>query len=194
MGILYTNKYNSYMRRLSMMMRYLILCGGFITPIFCYNMIPDINILHDPLSRFGIEQSTKIIWLIFILIMGTVLLIIGKKANDNILNKTKRYILNLILYTAIGSFIMSGVIDMSIKMTHLVLAALFFLLYVVYIFIFGIYSSQYRILRYAICITIINLLVLIPTFTLGISYGLFEVVFIGSVLFWNFVLNILISK
>ena len=157
-------------------------------------MIPGINILNDPLSRFGVEQNTKLIWLSFIIIMGIALLIFGKSANNNILNKTHRYILNLVLYTAIGSFIMSGIIDMTVQLTHLVLAGMFFLLYVLYIFIFGIYSSQYRILRYAICITIINLLFLIPTFTLGISYGLFEVVFIGSVLFWNFILNLLISK
>ncbi len=194
MGLLYTSSFKPCWNKMFMVLRYLILCGGFITPIFCYNMIPDINILHDPLSRFGVEQSTRFIWLGFILIMGTALLVFGKNANNNILNKTHRYILNLVLYTAIGSFIMSGFIDMNVRMTHLVLAGMFFLMYVAYIFIFGICAKQYRILRYAICITIINLLFLIPTFTLGISYGLFEVVFVGSVLFWNFILNLLVSK
>lgn len=194
MGALYTTTYKLCMKRMFMFLRYLILCGGFITPIFCYNMIPGISILHDPLSRFGVEPNTKVIWLIFIFIMGIALLVFGKNANNNIMNKTHRYILNLVLYTSIGSFIMSGVIDMNVRLTHLVLAGLFFLLYVIYIFIFGIYATQYRILRYAICITIINLLFLIPTFTMGISYGLFEVVFVGSVLFWNFILNLFVSK
>jgi hypothetical protein len=167
----------------------LILLIGLLTPIFCYCIVPGISIINDPLSRFGIEENTKVVWLGFIITMALSLLFFGKAANMKIANLSHRTQLNLILYTAIVSFILSGIIDMSIRMTHLVFACVFFLFYVIYIIIFGIYSEQYRILRYAILLGLVNVLFLIPTFTLGISFGIFEIVFICSVIFWNFILN-----
>ena len=46
---------------------------GIAVPIFCFYILPTINILFDPLSKFGIEKETKSIWLWFIQIISILL-------------------------------------------------------------------------------------------------------------------------
>lgn len=159
---------------------------GIIIPILCYYAIPSINILNDPLSRFGIEPSTKFIWILFNQLMSLALLSIGMECNERITNKLQNKILKFLLYTSLACFSLSGFITMDIKYIHLTLAGLFFLLYIGYIFWYGIFVRIKKITMLSMLLVSICVFALFPTFMLPISYGSFEVVFILSLIIWNY--------
>lgn len=161
---------------------------GIIIPIICYFAIPNINILNDPLSRFGIEPETKFVWILFNQLMSLALLSIGRECNERITNPLHNKILKWLLYLALACFSLSGFITMDIKYPHLTLAGLFFLLYVGYIFWYGVFIKVRRITILSIILVALCVLALFPTFMLSISYGSFEVVFISSVIIWNYVM------
>jgi len=174
-------------------MRHLVLFIGFMIPLFCYNINP-IDILRDPLSRFGIDDSTQLIWISFNTIMALALLIFGISSNNRIQNLATRRVLDYVLYTALSAFVLSGFITMDVRIIHIILAGLFFMLYVVYILIFGISYREFGLFKYAVALGIINIMFILTTISLNISYCIFEIGFICSIIFWNSIMNTKILK
>lgn len=168
--------------------RKLSLILGILIPVICFSMIPDISIINDPLSRFGIEDNTKIIWIIFNVLMAFALFSIGYEANQDIEDPTKRKLLNYLISFSSMFFALSGIITMEFKVPHLTLAGLFFFSYTAYIFWYGMFSKYKRQTLYSMILTGVTFLPVIPTFTMDISYGSFEVVFISVVIIWNYFL------
>lgn len=168
--------------------RKLSLILGILIPIVCFLMIPDISIINDPLSRFGIEDNTRIIWIIFNILMAFALFSIGYESNKEIEDATKRKMLNYLISFSSMFFALSGVITMDIKIPHLTLAGLFFLSYTAYIFWYGMFCKYKRLTLYSMILTCVTLVPAIPTFAMDISYGTFEVVFISVVVTWNYLL------
>lgn len=156
---------------------------GFVIPIVCYLLLPDASLLSDPLSRFGIEPRTQTLWIVFNQLMSIALLMIGNMANEKFEGR-RRKIMNTLLVFSCLNFSLSGMITMDIHIPHLTLAALFFLGYCAYMFWYGKFS---RLSVGVIC----TILVLFPALAIGItpimgiSYGMFEVVFILSVIVFN---------
>lgn len=171
----------NYYRKISIIL-------GIIIPIICYFMISDANILNDPLSRFGIEPQTKAIWILFNQLMALSLLSTGIESNKIIKNTLHKRILSYLLYPSLICFSLSGFITMDIKYIHLSLAAAFFLLYLGYIFWYGIFSKIKRITALSSIIVLVCVLSLLISISLKISYGVFEVVFILSVIIWNYIM------
>lgn len=161
---------------------------GIIIPIICYYAIPNISILNDPLSRFGIEPETKFIWIAFNQLMSLALLSIGLESNEKIKNTLHKKILDWLLYLSLICFSLSGFITMDIKYLHLTLAGAFFLLYIGYIFWYGIFIKVKKITIISSILVALCVLALFPTFMLPISYGSFEVVFVSSVIFWSYIM------
>jgi hypothetical protein len=156
---------------------------GFIIPIVCFLMLPDVSLLEDPLSRFGIEPRTQTLWIIFNQLMSIALLVMGRSANEGF-SGIKRRILDGLLIFSCMNFALSGFITMDMHIPHLTLATLFFLGYCAYMFWFGRFSKLSVSLICTILVLFPSLTIAITPF-LGISYGLFEVVFILSVVIFN---------
>ena len=161
---------------------------GVIIPILCYISIPNISILNDPLSRFGIEPDTKLIWIIFNQMMCLSLLSIGIESNSHIISSYHRKVLNTLLYSSITCFSLSGFITMDIRYLHLTLAGLFFMLYIGYIFWYGIILRNIKMTIISMILVSLCILALFPTFMLPISYGSFEVIFVSSIIIWNYIM------
>ena len=161
---------------------------GIAIPIICYYAIPNISILNDPLSRFGIEPETKFIWISFNQLMSLALLSIGLESNEKIKNTLHKKILDWLLYLSLICFSLSGFITMDIKYLHLTLAGAFFLLYIGYIFWYGIFIKVKKVTIISSILVVLCVLALFPTFMLPISYGSFEVVFVSSVIFWSYII------
>ena len=161
---------------------------GIAIPIICYYAIPNISILNDPLSRFGIEPETKFIWIAFNQLMSLALLSIGLESNEKIKNTLHKKILDWLLYLSLICFSLSGFITMDIKYLHLTLAGAFFLLYIGYIFWYGIFIKVKKVTIISSILVVLCVLALFPTFMLPISYGSFEVVFVSSVIFWSYII------
>jgi len=162
---------------------------GIAVPIFCFYIIPDINILFDPLSKFGIEKETKLIWMWFIQIIALLLYI----NNTNHIDKIKHYLNNiqsLVLKSLniISSLFLSltGFITMDIRLFHLGFATIFFLTYTGFIFWWGFVNIKYNLKNTIISISS-ALFIILSSFitTFGYGYGIFELFFISSIIFWN---------
>lgn len=161
---------------------------GIIIPVICYMSIPTISILNDPLSRFGIEPDTKIIWVIFNQLMCLSLLSIGVESNSHISSIFHKKLLDMLLYSSIICFSLSGFITMDIRYLHLTLAGLFFMLYIGYIFWYGIMLRDRKITLISLLLVSLCVMALFPTLMLPISYGSFEVVFISSIIIWSYIM------
>lgn len=163
---------------------------GVLIPIICYLLLPDASILEDPLSRFGIESKTQTIWIVFNQLMSIAILAIGAKANEKFKDiKTKRILDSLLVFSGM-TFALSGMITMDMHIPHLTLAALFFLSYCAYMFWYGFFKRHERITTSVIStiLVIFPALAIAITPFMGISYAMFEIVFIASVVIWNYLI------
>lgn len=181
MKLTFFSRFIIWYRRLSILI-------GVLIPILCYISIPDINILNDPLSRFGIEPTTKFVWILFNQLMVLALFSIGRDAIKLIKNNFHKLILNWLLYPSLIGFSLSGFITMDIKFIHLTLAGIFFLLYVGFIFWYGVFIKNKFITLTSIILVSLCVIGVIPSFLLEISYGTFEVIFISAIITWNHIL------
>lgn len=162
---------------------------GILVPIFCFYMFPNINILFDPLSKFGIQKETKSIWLCFMQIISVLLYFINidhiNKIKENI-NNIQSLILNSLNIISSLSLSLTGFVTMDIRLFHLGFATIFFLSYTSFIFWWGFLNIKYN-LKIAALSIISSLFIIFSSFitTLGYGYGIFEVIFITSIIFWN---------
>lgn len=167
---------------------------GIVLPICLYAFMPGVSVFTTPLSFFGITQKTQTLWIVFNQLMAIALLMFGLKANENLAehpqNKKRKKILEILLVVSVMAFALSGMITMDIHIPHLTLAGIFFLVYVGYIFWYGYFSKHKTISLslWSILIVVLNLIAIGLTFYFGISYGFFEIVFIFTVVFWNFLM------
>lgn len=161
---------------------------GILIPIICYNILPDINIFNDPLSRFGIEENTKYLWITFNIMISISMYSIGRNSNKYIDNPYHKKILDILNILSSIFLTLSALITMDIRIIHLTLASLFFTSSNIYIFIFGYFMKNKNIKTsiISIIITTINILFLILIFYFKISYGIFEVAFILNLIIWYF--------
>ena len=88
---------------------------GIVIPILCFQILPDINILEDPLSIFGIKDDTKILWISFNILISLSLLSIGYESNKMIKDVENNKILNIINYLSVISLILSAIINMNFR-------------------------------------------------------------------------------
>lgn len=160
---------------------------GILMPILCWMIVP-IDLLKEPLSKFGIEPGTYIIWTIFIQIISLYLFLnywifIDSNKNLSILNKF--YLKSLSLFSSI-SLSLTGLIDMRFTITHIGFAALFFLSYAALVFWTGFLSikSDFKFAKYSI---IISMIMITSSFSIPIIKGLapFEILFIILIILWN---------
>lgn len=166
---------------------------GVSIPIFCFYLLPNINILFDPLSKFGIEQETKFIWLCFMQIIA-VLLYINNINNINriieSINPIQKITLTSLNVISSVSLSLTGFITMDIRLFHLGLATIFFLSYTSFIFWWGYLNIKYN-LKIAIFSILSALFIMTSSFitAFGYGYGMFEVIFISSIILWNIIIR-----
>lgn len=162
---------------------------GIFIPIICFFLLPQWDISIEPLSKFGISNETKYLWLVFNQVIALLLFINNLNAIDhmrNEINLFKLKILKHINIISIFSLSLSGFINMNYVYTHLIFACMFFFFYTAFIFWWGVFNIKYH-LKKAVFSIIISLLILSSTYTLhmGYGYGVFEVIFILSIIIWN---------
>lgn len=164
---------------------------GILIPIFCFYLLPNINILVDPLSKFGIAKETRFIWMFFLQILSLLLYLSNLNSIEKIqknINTFELTVLTTINIISSVSLSLTGLIDMSIKYVHLGFAGVFFLAYTGFIFWWGFLNIKTN-LKHAILSIVIALLILLSSFiTIGymaFGYGLSEVIFIILIIYWN---------
>lgn len=164
---------------------------GITIPIFCFYLVPGINILLEPLSKFGVAKESRFLWNTFLIILSILLYLTNDTLRDDIKDKisiAQYKILNIFNSTSSIALILTGLIDMDSRVPHLSFAAIFFLTYTGYIFWWGFLNIKYDLKKAIISIAISSIIMISSIVSIKymhFGYGVFELIFITSIVTWN---------
>ena len=65
---------------------------GVFSPIVCYILLPEFNIIEHPLSYLGVVEKTNLFWKISLTLIALGLLVNGLRAINNFIRITDFYI------------------------------------------------------------------------------------------------------
>jgi hypothetical protein len=159
---------------------------GTTIPIICFVLIDEINLITEPLSKFGVDEKTWLIWVIFTSVLSVMIYF----RNRDIISNIEGYygkILKVLNILTSSSLMLTGIIDMNYKIIHLTFASVFFLSYTGFMFWWGVSKIKYD-LKNSIISIVLSLIVILSTFTFisfNLGYGVFEVIFMVCIILWN---------
>ena len=168
---------------------YLIFCVfiGILSPIYCWYLRPGFNPMEKPLSDFGIQEPTWLLWNLTLVFLSLGVFLNAYTALRYYFKKRRfRYPLKVLLIISSLSLFFTATIPMDYEIFHKIPAFLFFFTYNLFVFLFGLFRS-FSVLRsgvLSICIgltMLFSLLLLLPFK----SYGVFEIVYLTLILIWN---------
>ena len=160
---------------------------GIIAPLYCWFLRPGFNPMERPLSDFGIQEPTWLLWNSTLVLLSIGIFLNAYTALRYYFKQRRyRYPLKVLLLTSSFSLFFTGTISMDYELFHKIPAFLFFFSYNLFIFLFGLFRSL-RYLRTGVFSMLIgvsmlfSLLLLLPFK----SYGVFEIVYFTLILIWN---------
>ena len=168
---------------------YLIFCIilGILTPIYCWYLRPGFNPMEKPLSDFGIQEPTWLLWNSTLVFLAVGIFFNSYTALRYYFKKISfRYPLKALLIIASFSLFFTATIPMDYELFHKIPAFLFFFTYNLFVFLFGLFRSFKHVRSGIFSIftglaMIFSLLLLLPFK----SYGVFEIVYFTLILIWN---------
>ena len=176
---------------------YLIFCIllGILAPMYCWYLNPGFNPIENPLSDFGIQEPTWLLWNSALVFLAIGLFLNAYTSLRYYFKQRRyRYPLKLLLLVSSFSLFFTATIPMDYELFHKIPAFLFFFSYNLFVFLFGLFRSL-RYLRTGVFSMFIGLsmlfsLLLIPPFMPDEvfeikSYGVFEIVYFALILIWN---------
>ena len=168
---------------------YLIFCIllGILTPIYCWYLRPGFNPMEKPLSDFGIQEPTWLLWNSTLVFLAIGIFLNAYTSLRFYFKKRRfRYPLKMLLIISSFSLFFTATIPMDYELFHRIPAFLFFFTYNLFVFLFGLFRSFKLVRTGALSIFIgiamtFSLLLLLPFK----SYGVFEIVYFALILIWN---------
>ena len=160
---------------------------GVASPLVCWYMIPDFNPIEKPLSYFGVAEITAWYWNLSLIIISFAIYLNAKKSLSIYFKKLKTLrILRVLLAVSFISLFLTALIPMNREVLHRISASGFFLTYNFFVFFFGI-SRSIKYLRKGLFSIFIGVLMLLSSLLLipFPSYGIFEIVYVFLIIFWN---------
>jgi len=160
---------------------------GILAPIYCWYLRPGFNPMDKPLSDFGIQEPTWLLWNSTLVILAIGIFLNAYTALRYYFKQRRfRYPLKVLLIIASFSLFFTATIPMDYEVFHKIPAFLFFFSYNLFIFLFGFFRSLKYIRKgmFSAFISIamlFSLLLLLPFK----SYGVFEIVYFSLILIWN---------
>ncbi len=168
---------------------YLIFCIllGIFAPVYCWYLRPGFNPMEKPLSDFGIQEPTWLLWNSTLVFLAIGIFLNAYTALRFYFKKRRfRYPLKVLLIISSFSLFFTATIPMDYELFHRIPAFLFFFSYNLFVFLFGLFRS-FRYLRGGFVSIFIgsamtfSLLLLLPFK----SYGVFEIAYFALILIWN---------
>ncbi len=168
---------------------YLIFCIllGILAPVYCWYLRPGFNPMQKPLSDFGIQEPTWLLWNSTLVILAGGIFFNAYAALRYYFKQRRfRYPLKILLIVSSCSLFFTATIPMDYDLFHRIPAFLFFFTYNLFVFLFGIFRSLKYVKR-GIFSTFIGLAMLFSLLLLlpFKSYGVFEIVYFALILIWN---------
>jgi len=168
---------------------YLIFCIflGFFSPLYCWYLRPGFNPMQRPLSDFGIQEPTWLLWNSTLVFLALGVFLNAYTALRYYFKKRRfRYPLKVLLIISSLSLFFTATIPMDYEIFHKIPAFLFFFTYNLFVFLFGLFRS-FSVLRSGFLSVFIGLAMLFSLLLLlpFKSYGVFEIVYLALILIWN---------
>jgi len=168
---------------------YLIFCIllGILAPMYCWYLNPGFNPMEKPLSDFGIQEPTWLLWNSALVFLAIGLFLNAYTSLRYYFKKRRfRYPLKVLLLVSSFSLFFTATIPMSYEFFHKIPAFLFFFSYNLFVFLFGLFRSL-KYLRTGVFSMLVGLSMLCSLLLLlpFKSYGVFEIVYFALILIWN---------
>ena len=168
---------------------YLIFCIliGMLVPLYCWYLRPGFNPMEKPLSDFGIQEPTWLLWNSSLVLLATGIFLNAYTAIRYYFKQKRfRYSLKVLLLISSFSLFFTATIPMHYELYHRIPAFLFFFSYNLFVFLFGFFRSL-KYLRTGVFSMFIGLSMLFSLLLLlpFKSYGVFEIVYFTLILIWN---------
>ena len=168
---------------------YLIFCIllGIFAPIYCWYLRPGFNPMERPLSDFGIQEPTWLLWNSALVFLAIGIFLNAYTALRYYFKQRRfRYPLKVLLLISSVSLFLTATIPMDYALFHKIPAFLFFFTYNLFVFLFGVFRSLSSV-RSGITSVFIGLAMLLSLLLLlpFQSYGIFEIVYFALILAWN---------
>ena len=168
---------------------FLIFCIllGVLAPFYCWYLLPGFNPMEKPLSDFGIQEPTWLLWNSTLVFLSIGIFLNAYTSLRFYFKKRRyRYPLKTLLLSSSLSLFFTGTIPMDYDVYHKIPAFLFFFSYNLFVFLFGLFRSLKYVRRGVFSIFVglsmlASLLLLLPF----PSYGVFEIVYFSLILVWN---------
>ena len=168
---------------------YIIFCIllGVLAPIYCWYLRPGFNPMEKPLSDFGIQEPTWLLWNSTLVFLAIGIFLNAYTALRYYFKQRRfRYLLKVLLIISSSSLFFAATIPMDYDIFHKIPAFLFFFSYNLFVFLFGLFRSLKYIRKGMFSVFIglsmlFSLLLLLPFK----SYGVFEIVYFALILIWN---------
>lgn len=160
---------------------------GVLVPFYCWYLLPGFNPMEKPLSDFGIQEPTWLLWNSTLVFLSIGIFLNAYTSLRFYFKKRRyRYPLKTLLLSSSLSLFFTGTIPMDYDVYHKIPAFLFFFTYNLFVFLFGLFRSLKYVRRGVFSIFIglsmlASLLLLLPF----PSYGVFEIVYFSLILVWN---------
>jgi len=168
---------------------YLICCIllGILVPMYCWYLRPGFNPMEKPLSDFGIQEPTWLLWNSTLAFLAIGIFLNAYTTLRYYFKKKRfRYPLKVLLLISSFSLFLTATIPMDYDVFHKIPAFLFFFSYNLFVFLFGLFRSL-KYLRTGIFSMFVGLSMLCSLLLLlpFKSYGVFEIVYFALILIWN---------
>lgn len=166
---------------------------GLFSPLYCWYMFPSFNPFLDPLSKFGIQEETWMMWDLTLFMLSIAIFLNSKHAiKYRFKNRVTIFSLRSLVFISSISLILVAVISIDVNEDlHYWLAFLYFAVYNFYVFIFGL-IRMYKDIRKGFFSVVMGSLMLLSTLLLipFQGMGIFEITYASLVMFWNLVIFI----
>ena len=158
-----------------------------LIPLVASLIIKDWSIYTSALSDFATQPRTAGVWPIYLVITAVGLWLNGSNMIENKYEGIKSHILSYILNTSCTGLVLTAIITDEFRIAHTIVAGIFFLVYCLFIFVYGFWQIKDKSLKEGGFSVITSFLLLLTTL-LAIPFSglaLFEISYIAIIVLWN---------
>ena len=161
-----------------------------IIPFIAGLVVTDWSIYSDALSDFGTHPGTAGIWSGYLIILAIGIWLQGMQKIEDSFEGVRSHILYYILNVAATSLMLTAFITEIFRGLHGLVAATFFISYMVFIFMYGFWQLESKLKEGAVSV-VAGLLLLLTSLLIIPFKGLaiFEIAYVLIIVAWNYIIH-----
>lgn len=164
---------------------------GLVIPLIASFIIEDWSVYTGAISDFGTQPATAGFWPVYIVISAIGLWINGTSLIEQRYEGFKSHVLYYMLNASCTGLFLVAIITEEYRYAHGAVAAVFFLVYMLFIFLYGLWQIKKLSFKEGSFSVTIGILLLLTTLLMIPFTGLamFEITYLALIIFWNWAVN-----